>query len=155
MTKKVFYEKVGNRYVPVSEYDSDWSNSFHKGTHIVICFPGGTSYRYNIDPAHAPMIAAGKYAEDAICDAIHKASRLFPAKEPITTEQKLAWDNLCKEFGNDMYTLYGPSTVDIAKAGVDAMIKEAEKFMTNPAVKNAYEHFLMLCKLTKENEIEN
>lgn len=155
MTKKVFYEKVGNRYVPVSEYDSDWSDSFRKGSHVVVSYPGGTSYRYNIDPEYAPLIAAGKYAEDAICDAIHKASECRPSKRPITIEQKLAWDNLRNAFGDDMYTIHGPSTFDIAKAGVDAMVKEAEKFMTNPAVKNAYEYFLMLCKLTKENECEN
>ena len=153
MTKKVFYEKVGNKYVPVSEYDSDWSDSFRKGSHVVVSYPGGTSYRYNIDPEYAPLIAAGKYAEDAICDAIHKAGECRPSKQPITAEQKLAWDNLCKAFGDEVY-ITGPSTFDIAKAGVDAMIAEAEKLMTNPAVKNAYEYFLMLYKLTKENQCE-
>lgn len=155
MTKKVFYEKIGNKYVPVSEYNSEWTDSFRKGTHVVVCYPGGTSYRYNIDPACAPLIAAGKYAEDAICNAMIEVSKYYPRREPLTAEQKLAWDNLCKAFGDDMYTIHGPSAFDIAKAGVDAMITEADKLMTNPAVKNAYEHFLMLCKLTKENESEN
>ena len=64
--KKIFYEKVGRRYVPVSEYDSDLLDAFPKGTHIVMCYPGGQSRRYQIDPAYAPMIAAGRVAEEAI-----------------------------------------------------------------------------------------
>ncbi len=68
--KKIYYEKVGRRYVPVSEYDSEFLDAFPKGNHLVMCYPGGTSRRFRIDPALAPMIAAGRYAEDAICRAI-------------------------------------------------------------------------------------
>ena len=37
--KKIYYEKIGRRYVPVSEYDSEYLDSFSKGTHIVMCYP--------------------------------------------------------------------------------------------------------------------
>jgi hypothetical protein len=83
MTKKIYYEKVGRRYVPVAEYDNDLLDSFTKGNHLVMCYPGGTSRRFNIEPALAPMIAAGRVAEDAICKALNKASEMRPARTPI------------------------------------------------------------------------
>lgn len=155
MAKEIYYKKVGNKYVPISEYDSDFCSSFQKGTHIVVCNLNSTSYTYCIDPEFAPLIAAGKYAENAIREALVESSKYYPRNQPITSKQKQAWDNLCEAFGNDMYTVHGPSTYDIAKAGINAMIKEAEKLLENPAVKNAYDQFMMLCKLTKETQCEN
>jgi hypothetical protein len=150
--KKVFYEKKGRRYVPVSEYDSEYLDSFSKGTHIVICYPGGQSRRYNIDPNHAAMIAAGRVAEDAICRAISKASELRPQQTPITLGQKKAWEKLAKEFGSELATLSGLCIRDCAEAGVKAMQEEADKLMSHPAVRDAYEQFQMICKLTKEKQ---
>ena len=66
MTKKVYYEKRGRRYVPVAEYDGDFMDSYTHGTHLLMVYPGGQSRRYNIDPAYAPMIAAGRVAEDLV-----------------------------------------------------------------------------------------
>jgi hypothetical protein len=63
--KKIYYEKKGHRYVPVSEYDSEYLDSFSKGTHLVMCYPGGQSRRYNVDPDYAAMIAAGRVAEQS------------------------------------------------------------------------------------------
>ena len=39
--KKIFYEKQGRKYVPVSEYDNDFLDSFTQGTHLVMSYPGG------------------------------------------------------------------------------------------------------------------
>lgn len=147
--KKIFYEKIGRKYVPVSEYDSDYLDSFKKGTHLVCSYPGGQSRRFNIDPAFAPMIAAGLFAEDAICDSIRKASELRPSRTPITPGQQKAWKKLAKEFGDDLATLNGLCIRDCAEAGVKAMMTEAEKKMANPAVKAAYEQFLMVYELSK------
>jgi hypothetical protein len=88
MVKKIYYEKVGRKYVPVSEYDSDLTDSFGKGSHLVICYPGGQSRRYNIDPDYAALIAAGRVAEDAMIQAMSKASELRPATTPITPAQQ-------------------------------------------------------------------
>jgi len=148
--KKIYYEKIGRKYVPISEYDSDYLDSFSKGTHIVMCYPGGQSRRYNIDPAYAPMIAAGRVAEDKICKALNKASEMRPVRTPITPGQQRAWKKLAKEFGDELCTLNGASIHDIAEAGVRAMQVEADKLMTNPAVKKAYEHFLLVAALTKD-----
>jgi hypothetical protein len=148
--KKIYYEKKGNRYVPVAEYDSDWMDSFHKGTHLLMVYPGGQSRRFNIDPNYAAMIAASRVAEEAIIRAMHKASELKPTQTPITEGQRKAWKKLAKEFGNELCTLNGASSHDIAEAGVKAMMAEADQLMTNPAVKKAYEHFLLVAELTKD-----
>lgn len=151
--KKIYYEKVGRRYVPVAEYDNDFLDSFPKGNHLVMSYPGGTSRRFNIDPNYAAMIAAGCVAEDAICKAISKASELRPQQTPITPGQKKAWEKLAKEFGDSLATLHGLSVHDCAEAGVKAMMVEADKLMTNPAVRKAYERFQLICELTREPNV--
>jgi len=151
MTKKIYYEKRGRRYVPVSEYDREYLDSFSKGTHLVMSYPGGQSRRYNIDPAYAPMIAASRVAEDAICRAISKASEMRPQRTPITPGQKKAWEKLAKELGDDLATLNGLCIRDCAEAGVKAMQEEAEKLLTNPAVRKAYQRFLFVAELTKDH----
>ena len=148
--KKIFYEKVGRRYVPVHEYDSDLLNSTPKGTHLIMCYPGGQSTRYNINPNYAAMIAAGRVAEDAMSEAVRKASELRPQKTPITLGQQKAWKKLAKEFGNDLATLQINSARDIAEAGLKAMQEEADKLMKHESVKLAYEQFLLVCELTKK-----
>ena len=153
--KKIYYEKRGRRYVPVSEYDSEYLDSFSKGTHIVMCYPGGQSRRYNIDPNYAAMIAAGRVAEDAICKAISKSSVMRPQRTPITLGQKKAWEKLAKEFGDDLATLSLGCARDLADVGVQAMQAEANKLMSHPAVVDAWEKFMLTCELTKERENGN
>jgi hypothetical protein len=148
--KKIYYEKVGRRYVPVAEYDNELMDSFTKGNHLVMSYPGGTSRRFNIDPNYAAMIAAGRVAEDAICRAISKAAELRPKSTPITEAQQKAWKKLAKEMGDELCTLYGLSVRDCAEAGVTAMQEEADKLMKHESVRNAYEQFQLMCELTKE-----
>lgn len=151
--KKIYYEKVGRKYVPVAEYDNDLLDAFTKGTHLVQVYPGGASRRYNIDPAYAPMIAAGRVAEDAICKAISKASELRPKHTPITEAQRKAWAKLAKEMGDELCTLHGLSVHDCAEAGVKAMQEEADRLMTNPTVRKAYERFLLVAELTRTQNV--
>jgi hypothetical protein len=145
--KKLFYIKQGRKYIPVSEYDTDLMSSFPKGTHIVMCYPGGQSTRYGIDPSFAPMIAAGRYAEDAICTAIHKESEAKPKERPITKRQRAAWEEMKTAFGDEFFSLTFSSTRDLAEAGVTAMQAEADKLMQHEAVKQAYDHFMFVAKL--------
>lgn len=150
MTKKLFYIKEGRRYIPVSEYDQDLMSSFPKGTHIVMCYPGGQSCRYGIDPAFAPMIAAGRYAEDAICTAMHKESEAKPKERPITKRQRAAWEEMKASFGDEFFSLTFASTRNLAEAGVNAMQEEADKLMKHEAVKQAYDHFMFVAKLAHD-----
>jgi hypothetical protein len=154
--KKVYYEKRGRRYVPISEYDSDLCDAFHKGTHLVMVYPGGSSRRYNIDPNYAAMIAAGRIAEDTISRVIMDATEIrrhYKSRStPLTPEQKAAWDNLVKVLGEDARQLEWASARECAEKAVEAMQAEANKLMQHEGVKQAYDHFQLMCKLTKENQ---
>jgi hypothetical protein len=58
-----------------------------KASHLVMCYPGGQSKRYNINPNHAALLAASRVAEFAMCDALRKASEVRPSRTPLTPEQ--------------------------------------------------------------------
>jgi hypothetical protein len=149
--KEIFYKKVGRRYRAVYEYDKTLMDSFPKGSHLIICYPGGQSTRYNVNPAYAPMIAAGRVAEDKISEAIRKASDMRPKRASITEGQQKAWENLVKEFGEDARMLEWPSARQVAEDAVKAMQEEADKLLSVPAVKKAYEHFMFVAELTKDH----
>ena len=156
MYKKIFYEKVGSRYKPVYEYDQTLMDAFPKGSHLVICYPGGVSRRYNIDPNYAALIAAGRVAEDAVSKKLMEVGEIrlqsSDRKRELTESQKAAWDNLVKEFGDSAKQLEWPSCREVAEAGVLAMQEEADKLMQNESVRRAYEHFQLMCKLAKEEQ---
>jgi hypothetical protein len=147
--KKTFYEKVGRRYKPVYEYDQTLLDSFPKGNHLVMVYPGGSSRRFHIDPNYVALIAAGRVAEDKMCTAMVKASELKPSRQPLTQGQIRAWNKLKKEFGDEMYGLRGVSVHDCIEAGMKALQEEALKLMANPEVKKAYEQFLLVASLCK------
>jgi len=156
MTKKIFYEKVGRRYKPVREYDSDLMDALPKGSHLISVYPGGRSGRYNVDPAYAPLIAAGRVAEDAISRHIMDVSAMRPRtdRNPLTPEQRAAWERLSELMGDERYALEYCSYREAAEEGVKAMMAEAEKLMEHESVRKAYEHFQLMCQLVKENARE-
>jgi hypothetical protein len=98
------------------------------------------------------MIAAGRVAEDAMSNALIKASEMRPKSAPMTEEQRAAWDHLIDVFGEEARYLQWPSARDVAEIGVKAMQEEADRLMQNDSVRKAYEHFMLMCKLTKEKE---
>lgn len=152
--KKIFYEKVGRRYRPVSEYNSELFDAYPKGVHLVICNPTGRSTRFNIDPDFGPLIAAGRFAEDAISLRIMEKSglRYSGDRKPLTEQQKQAWAALTEAFGDERYPLEYCSYREAAEEGVRAMQEEAEKMLTNPAVRRAWDNFMLIWQLAKENE---
>jgi len=152
MTKKIYYEKRGRRYVPVLEHDYELHDAMPNGNHLIMCFPGGKSTRYNIDPALAPMIAAGRVAEDRISEAVRDASAMRPRQHPLTQKQQQAWNRLNRAMGDDIYSIEIASAREIADAGVKAMQEEAANLLTYEAVKLAYEQFLLVCQLTADQE---
>lgn len=98
------------------------------------------------------MIAAGRVAEDAIAKRIMDTSSMRPRQDrkPLTPKQIAAWEALAEAFGEERYALEYCSYREAAEAGVKAMMEEANKLMTNPQVKRAFERFLLICELTKE-----
>ena len=154
--KTIFYKKVGLRYVPVSEYDSELFDAFPKGSHLVMSYPGGASRRFNIDPALAPMIAAGRFAEDAICRRIQQETELRPESRKIDEETQRKWKKFIATIPEDFRYMFTHGCArDAAEAGVRAMQEEADKMLTHESVRKAYDHFMLMCKLVKENDIQN
>jgi hypothetical protein len=47
-----------------------------------------------------------------------------------------------------------PSAREACEEAVKAMQVEAEKLLTNPAVQKAYDHFLLIAKLTAESKVD-
>ena len=150
--KEIFYKKVGRRYVPVREYDSDLMSSFPQGSHLVVVRGNATSYRYQIEPDFAPVIAAGIYAQDAMTEAAVKASETRPPRKPITEQQLAVWQQMVDVCGDDFRSLSSASAQDISSAGIDAMVKAAVGLMDNAAVRQAYEQFVLVAKLTATAE---
>jgi len=154
--KTVFYKKVGRRYQPVSVYDNEYLDSFPKGNHLVSVYSGGSSRRFHIDPALAPMIAAGRVAEDAICRKIQEATELRPANREVDEDTQRKWKEFIATIPEDFRFMFTHGSArDAAEAGVNAMIKETEKLLAVPAVKAAYEDFMLVCKLVREKEYED
>ncbi len=150
--KTTFYKKEGRKYVPVYEYDQTLMDAMPKGAHLTVVYPGGQCTRYNIDPNYAAMIAAGRVAEDTISKAIMRASDLRPTSAPLTEEQREAWAKLIEVFGPEARRLEWPSAREAAEEAVKAMQEEAEILFKHESVRKAYDHFLLMCKLVKENE---
>ncbi len=150
--KKIYYEKKGRRYVPVAEYDNDLLDSFPKGTHLVMCYPGGSSRRFNINPNYAAMIAAGRVAEDAICRRIQQETELRPANREIDEETQRKWKKFIATIPEDFRYMFTHGCArDAAEAGVKAMQEEADDLMQHESVRKAYDHFILMCQLVKEN----
>lgn len=150
--KETFYKKIGNKYIPVSEYDSELMDSLPYGNHLIMVYKNGSTKKYNIDPALAPMIAAGRFATESISKSIMAATDIQPSKKPLTTEQIGAWKALSAAFGEECHKLQWPSAMNAAIEATTALQNEAQSLLSHPAVKNAYEEFMLVCKLSLEGK---
>lgn len=156
--KKIYYEKVGRRYRPVYEYDQTLMDAFPKGAHLVMCYPGGKSTAFNIDPNYAALIAAGRVAREPMHQAINEAAKMKSDQWNnvcLNNEQFEAWNRFVEVMGERGRYVYYNSVHDIAEAGIKALEEEAEKLMRHASVRHAYEQFLLVCELTKEQTNAN
>lgn len=150
------YKKVGRRYVEIGEYDPEVFDYVQNGATLIVKHKNCTSRYYGIDPDLAPMIAAAKYCEDAVSKKIMDATELrqnykMRAKK-MTPGQIKAWNHLVEEFGEDARQLEWPSAREAAEAAGIALQEEAQKLLANESIKAAYEHFLLLCKLSAQKD---
>ena len=154
--KTGIYKKVGRRYVEVGEYDTEFMDYVQNGATLVLKRKSCTARYFNVEPAVVPMLAAAKYCEDEISAALVKAGELRMQRSDrareMTPGQRAAWDNLIREFGDSARQLEWPSARECAEAGAQAMQEEAQKLLANESIKEAYEHFLLLCKLSASSE---
>lgn len=144
-----FYRKEGRRYYPVSEYHTELLDSYAYGSHLVTIKLNSTSRAYNIDPAFAPLIAAGVFAKDEMAQALTKASEAMPTSTPVTIEQRDAWDKFRETMGEDINRIMYPASATVIEAGLVAMQQEADKMLKHPSVKEAWDHFMLIWELVK------
>jgi hypothetical protein len=97
------------------------------------------------------MIAAGRHARDAISSEILKASEARPHNKQLSKRGVELWEEL-KKVENDMFYVEYPSAYDITEQGLKAMQLEADKMLQNEKVKRAYDHFMTIWKLTKDEQ---
>lgn len=147
--KTVFYKKEGGRFIPVSEHDTNFCDSYAYGSYLVSSLPNVLSRR-SVDPAFVLMYAATYYCEDAIAKVLRDSSAMRPNRVPLTQEQQDAWHALNAAFGEETQSLTWPSAYDAVRAAGNEMVNQAAALLEHPAVKNAYEEFMLMCKLTKE-----
>ena len=114
------YTKVGRRYLPCAEHEV-W-NSFPEGAHLVVCSPGSTLRRFNIDPDRAGLLAAAEPLREQIRALVMDLHKMRPTRRPVTLEQKAAWHAFERAMGNDCYVVENASVGEIADAVVDLIV---------------------------------
>lgn len=119
------YKNVGRRYKPAAEHE-EW-DSYPKGAHLVVCSPGSTLRRFNIDPDRAGLLAAAEPLREQIRALVVEKHRMRPTRRPVTMAQAAAWRRFEKAMGNDGYCVEYASVGEIADAVVDLIVTEAGK----------------------------
>ena len=114
------YKKVGKRYRPVAEHEA-W-NCYPEGAHLVVCRPGSTMRRFDIDPDRAGLLAAAEPLRDQIRALVVELHRMRPTRRPVTQAQADAWHAFERAMGNDAYAVEYASVGEIADAVVDLIV---------------------------------
>jgi hypothetical protein len=152
MINETYYKKVGRRYVPVSYYDSDLTHALQDGCTLIVKNKGATSFiRNNITPDNAAIVAAMVYAKETLTKAMHAASEVRPARAPITDEELRAWGQLKAAMNEDAFYIQYPALYDIAEEATKKMQEVVDEMLKNDSVRQAYDHFLLVAKLSMEN----
>lgn len=152
--KKVFYEKVGDEFIPVREYDSELMDSLPEGSHLVVCKPGGRSTRYNINPDRAPLLAAFRTLSDKISREIVTASEMRPERSSLTEAQGAAWEAFADTMEDSKYYCQYPSAQEITDNVVKYVNEQITATMQADSVKKAYENFELMFKLAAGEQDE-
>lgn len=126
MKATAIYKKVGRRYEEIGVCDNE-AFYYPHGAHLVVSAPGSTLTRYNIEPAHAALLAAAATMRKAMLDAIHGADRMKLVgvgnrQRELTAKEKKAWAAYVAIAGEpkSLY-LEGASMHDAIDAGIKAL----------------------------------
>ena len=115
------YKKVGRRYKPVAEHE-EW-DSFPEGAHLVVCSPGSTLRRFNVDPDRAGLLAAAEPLRAQIRALVMDLHKMRPTRRPVTMQQAAAWRAFQAAMGTEAYAVEYASVGEIADAVVDLIVK--------------------------------
>jgi len=153
--EEVFYKKNEHgEFEPISVYDSELLDSLTYGAHLIRVSPGSRSRKYNVDPDRVAIVAALEYAADAIASSIVESSEASPTQTPVTQMQKEAWDNMKEAFDDEMAGIQFPSAHEIIRDVLSTLDFQLEDMLSSPAVRKAYEDFVLLAKLSGEKKTE-
>ena len=125
--KETFYRKVGHRYKPVLEYDSNMLDAFPAGAHLVVCEPGCKSTFYNVEPDHASLLAAFHAHRDDLGKVLRKASELRMQRKITTPKEREAWKAWVSIMGDKVMVLESPAAYEILNALEASLVKFAAK----------------------------
>lgn len=151
---ETFYKKVGNRYIPVSEFEPDFRDSFTEGAYLVISNPGVTIYRKCLQPENANMLAAMLMFEEVLATEIVKHSELRASiVTELTPDQMEAFQKFKESVGGAASLMY-PSAQEIAKNCAEKMAMKVanldeQDLENNENIRDAFNYFLSVCKLSK------
>lgn len=115
------YVKRGRRYYPAAERDE--YESFPKGAHLVICEPGSSLTRFNVEPDRAGLLAAAEPARERIRLAVVEALAMRPTTRPVTSEQRGAWDAFVAAMGDNRFIVEYPSVNEVADRAIEAIFE--------------------------------
>lgn len=126
-----YYEKRGRKYVPVLEKDVWSGDVWPAGFHLVVCKPGVRTTRYNIEPDDSAFIAAQMIHSEKLASLLIKASAAEINPEPITDEQKKAWEHMRKAYGGGPFFVRYESAIFIVRKFLE-YLKNENNFLQNP-----------------------
>ena len=117
-----YYEKRGKRYYPVLEKDL-WSggDTWPVGCHLVVCKPGVKTTRYNVEPNDSAFHAALLIHGEEIARLLVKASEAKIDPDPVTPEQRNAWNALKDAFNGGPFQVRYESASYIARKFLESL----------------------------------
>jgi hypothetical protein len=154
-SEKVLYEKIGDEYVPIGvAIDTDYTQTFRKNqATLVVVDNGCTSWRYRIEPAIAPLVAATVLMEGDLCSIFYEACKPKLEDQPskkikYTKKQKEAWDTMCDVLEFNSVSL--PSHRTVADHILEKIKERAAELMKDKDVFEQYEQFLTFVALKQK-----
>lgn len=148
-----FYRKIVSKfgrvkYEPVMEYDNDLSYALPKGSHLITVEPGCKSTIYNVEPDTVRLLAAAMLVKEKMIKTLLTNADMRPKNSPITPEQQEAWENFRATMSDQLSVLHGPSINDVYQSFIDELIKNTDSCFENPAVKKAWDNFILMYQLS-------
>jgi len=152
----IFYRRVAvgkrHKYVPVKQYDEELTSALPYGCHVQHVVKNGWSRTYNVDPAVIPFVAAAMVLKHKIVNIISDAEKFRVTETPPTTRAHKDAIKLLETLYHRPLMLTGPSKDQMATDVLAVLQDEAVKLLTNESVYAAYEQFLIVAKLSAENQ---
>ena len=147
-----FYKKVGRKYVAVSKWERDLTDSLPFGHHLISVGNGMKSTRININPDKARLLAARIMTERELPSVLREASKYTASVMSETSRH--AWNEFVKTLPeNQLYSVTSPSAHDVVSKMLDYMLSKTERDLidNNAVVQEAWDNFRAVCIMCADN----